>query len=157
LDPIAAWITNAVELACRDMPATCFSLVFRMNNNVHVWALVKKAAALQEAFAVFQHRQGIRPYSLDCDPDRYRFRYPLPWYVPSSFPQAVKDIVLDTSVVKIEQRRHLRTGWNLERLLHGHADWSIPDWRTEWRDMLNEHSISIPSRGVAKHCGGFPP
>jgi hypothetical protein len=114
--------------------------------------MMRKMAAFQEAFLRYHRGAGVDTPAVHLDPDdRYR-HFPSPCSLPSTFPDAIRDIMDGHSVVKLEKRSSIQR--NMEDMSHAYKGWSFDDWRENW-ERLMERELKMPPGGIGSWCDGY--
>ncbi|KAL6155315.1 hypothetical protein ACJQWK_01169 [Exserohilum turcicum] len=146
--PIVEWITEAENLSALGMPSNSYTLTFKNCNDRHVWRLVRKMLAFQEAFnRQFQQRKEFTVPDLPLEGEYRHFRFPYPCHVPKTLPHTMKDILLGNSNIRLEH--NLSTNSNTTKLLHRCEDWSLEEWVEEWCGLMFKHVKSFQGAWLA--------
>jgi hypothetical protein len=124
LNAIVSWIKETLNLPAHGMPMNAFHLFIdgSSRESVEVWEILKNAAAMQDAMLKQCRIQGTRP-TLKLFEDHYSGRIPLPWYLPTGFSQAIREVVHATSNIHF-------TGvvgelWDQDMFFFERRDWTL--------------------------------
>jgi hypothetical protein len=130
------WIGEALQLPARGMPKKCFKLIIDGSDRetCELWDIMKHLAMLKEAMDMWAEYHEKTPPHVTLDPDSDYHRWPLPWYVPSHFPQTVRDIMHKTSIVRITGTDN--APWDARAFFEARKHWEDWDWRTEFRERV---------------------
>jgi hypothetical protein len=153
LIPVVEWIMEASKLPALGMPSGSYMLTFKDCNDRHIWHMMRKTAAFQEAYLMFQQRAKIVVPTFPLD-DQHRFqRFSLPCHLPDTLPQSLKDMLCGRSNMRLEHR--IAGQWNVGNMLRVSESWTQDDWVKEWHRLLSRCLKTLPG-GIGAQCGGCP-
>jgi hypothetical protein len=146
------WLCETAAIASsQEVSSHNFSVVFDGHSDasiMSIWTAMKELAGLQEAMIECYRRSdpnytfpafdesGVRPRRL--------YDAPMPCFLPNSFYQKIKEMVLRTPTSIFRFDGDPGQLWDLEQLITERQHWSQDDWRKEWRATIIRRLLPLP-------------
>ncbi|KAK6213458.1 hypothetical protein QIS74_09460 [Colletotrichum tabaci] len=159
---IHGWVKEALALAPAGMPANSFSLIFDGQPIPHLATQIFQSTLQRDVTWQLAWEESVRR-GIIAEPPLFRGEAWSDWYPGyyfRGFPQAMKDIADQKSVVQCNF--DVGEPWNVERMVQDHMDWNAQKWAEQmreghepklwetvpplptWRTVLEENLVPIP-------------
>ena len=137
------WFTEISLLRTHGMPEGSFQLVIDGTSReaLEVWNVIKHAAAMQGAMLEQCRVRNTQPTSRLYDSIAGRIYGPraLPWHLPDGFSDTIRRTIEGTT--NITFTGDMGELWDEDVFYFQRRDWTLEQWRHEWRHEIIVKSI----------------